>query len=642
VQAWPGKCVARRIAAVSLLLAGAARAQDVVAAMAQLQQPEQRAAACLQLERAGARAVMPLRELLQSWDREDAAAQEGAVVAGLYVLGKLGPLATSSLPECKRLLAFGRTLAVRDQALWAMGQLAPATGDKETCKECLGWLDLKTAADNNQLQTDIVWARLKLGPLPDEHQVTAMLQDDGRVARVMAAAQSIAAGQGRPSAEGWALLQRYFADATARPELPWMRCRRSDAATGDLAFAMLRAGGRRDDSAIARGLLYHWDPALRAQGLADLVDPARTTLAEKLDGVALLWHSDVQLRAQALRTLRGWERDGLVALPALRHFARDAAGTDFGADCTATANVVVAAARRELHGKVAIQMLPEIDALLRGETVPQTGAAADDEAERLFAEVVFGCDGADGRLLDALSDFAASRACRGARTATAFVRLLCTPQVDRWLAAWRCILRVAPAVAAAYPEIDQHVFFAGVPGLNRIEGTVVELHAQVLASSLRTDEELVAALASEHPRVVLRALAATSARPGLWPRLAGSFVALAAAAPESWGACTLCIGDNRYNFGWGCGLSGVNAPSILAELHAAAALLAAAAGASEWDTPAARGEVAQVFGLSAADEAPAFVARTVAEHTAADALRQIEDRVRDHWGVTEVWQQVSR
>jgi hypothetical protein len=586
---------------------------------------------------------MSLRELLQAWDREEGNADDGAAIAGLYVLGKLGPLATSSLPECKRLFAFGRTLAVRDQALWAIAQLAPATGDKETCKDCLRWLDLKAAPDNDQFLLRVAWLRLKLGPWPEEKELTRQLQNDDNAAAICAAAQAIAAGPGRPSAEGWALLQRYFADATSRPELPWMRCRRSDAASGDLAFAMLRAGGRRDDSAIARGLLYHWDPALRAQGLAELADPARTTLAEKLDVVAVLWHSDVQLRSQALRTVRGWERGGLLALRALRHLAREAGSTDFGVDCTATANTIVAAARRELHGKIAQQMLPEIDALLRGETVPQTGPAADDEGERLFAEVVFGCDGADARLWDALSDFAVSRACHGANTATAFVRQLGAPQIDRWFTAWRCIVRVAPAVAVAYTEIEQHVLLVGQPPVRMPEATLVELHAQVLASSRRTDEDLVAALASEHPRVVLRALAATGERPALWPRLAASFLALAAAAPASWNECTLRLRDEQhFNYFNRGGFTAVSAPSILSELHTAAALLAAAAGASGWDTESLRGELAPAFGLSAADDVPAFVARTVAEHKVADALRQVEDRVRERWGVTEIWQQVSR
>jgi len=119
-------------------VAGVAAQERVAADVALLDDDTQAAAACDRLLAAGALAVPLLRQLLAGVpERDGERTGERAASNALYLLGRLADVAATALPEVKECLARG-SLPVRNQAVWALGQIGARTRDQAVCRECWG------------------------------------------------------------------------------------------------------------------------------------------------------------------------------------------------------------------------------------------------------------------------------------------------------------------------------------------------------------------------------------------------------------------------------------------------------------------------------------------------------------------------
>lgn len=118
----------------SLFACAAASCQEpaVAASIAELAQPQRAAVACQALQQQGEAAVAPLRQLLLRANGADPPGEYQLTMA-LYVLGRLGPLGVPALPEVRDVYFRPGPAALRNQAMWALGELALASRDPRAC-----------------------------------------------------------------------------------------------------------------------------------------------------------------------------------------------------------------------------------------------------------------------------------------------------------------------------------------------------------------------------------------------------------------------------------------------------------------------------------------------------------------------------
>jgi hypothetical protein len=486
--------------ALTALLGACVAAQgaqiDCAAEVAQLADPGVAMVASARLVAAGPEAVPALRRLLAAPDAPGAC-------AALYVLGRLGAAARPALPEVEDCLGLG-SLPVRNQALWAVAQIAAATRDRELCRECAACLDLKCTGEQDAFLFDEAHERLQLAlgkPLELEWtggKWTESTWPSYSPGRLAACAQAVASGVVTATPVQWRQFGELLARAVARHDRPWLDEQRLAPAAGELAAAFV-ARGDPVAGDVALGLLRHWDPELRRRGLASLSAPLAPAAQRAV--VDLLWDRDAGVQLAALRTVAGWGAAALPALAPLRQWAEFGGG--FGARCGDAAEQILTAAANGDDRRLAL--LREVDEALRGRLVPQKGGRYDATMRAAIGAVLYGCRGVDARALGDLIDLAFARAGAEPAVVDALIHLLDRSDEAVCRTSLTALARLGRTVLDQVPDFA--AVCAGVGGADALEAK-----AQITAGADATLAELCSAIEDPDVRVAIRALAELHAR----------------------------------------------------------------------------------------------------------------------------------
>lgn len=497
--------------AIALVPAGLrTQTAGVAAAMSDLAIPERSSAACECLQRNGVAAVAPLRALLQRPLDADSGGMAQRMAA-LYVLGRLGRLAVTALPEVRQTFHDQGPAALRQQALWALGELAVASGDPSTCRDARDLLDAQWTQDLDLFTGLVVHRQLELGPWPDVRQVQArLLYRNPELLDVVVAARAVTGG--RVSLEPlqqslWRVLDRAVEDAWLPVRGQW----RAAMAAGDLAQAFAERSTLARNATVQRGLLQHWDPLLRRAALVRLVDHAALPVLARADVVPLLWDADARVRLEAAHTLQRWGRAGLVGLVALRQAAVGDAG------CKDACNEAATAIRQDvgasLNGKIAAGLLAELDGIARGQR-PVAEVAFDSEANEIWSAAVTGARGVTVAARLQLLQLGERRGASGDAAVMAIAATIHDNDPAVVNCALGMLIRRRSSVLQVFPD-PEPLMAAAVPPGSPMPGTGFEGLAWILAGPGATVTELIAALQHRFSRVRLRALVELAARGAL-------------------------------------------------------------------------------------------------------------------------------
>lgn len=582
--------------------AGAVTAQSVIEqAVADLCVRGRQQGACATLIRAGENGAAALRPLLQKVEDAD---PEQACMA-LYVLGRLGGDAAAALPEV--LHAFGRGMQpeVRRQALWAIGQIAPAAAKHVagTCEACIDEIRRNAASDIDRGLVACVMSRLRLGPSPGDDRLVSMLGGTRRlpdkiaryasnavIASADAYAARFAAGAGADGRS--AAVEAALVDALGTAlggDFPWDRQVALQMAAGALAFASWQAGAR--GPLIARGLLQHWDPEMRQQGLQALFEPAGLSLHDRFDVVLLLADGDLIVRDVALGTLAGWGSAAAVALPVL-HVSAGGSDKAFAAAC------------RTFAERWLTSLPPPAADLAKGAWGALLGdpVAAFDErqldaaAEELLAAIAVGCRGTTGGRIGRVAAFVRHNSLQRPSVVDAFVRCLATDDVDAWREALHALAILGPTVAKVRGDIEV-LLLRSAPLWDVNVATALAGEAWIRTGPGATVDDLRQAIESDRWHVALRGMCEVVRRGALAPAVAD---AAASALPRRWGDMHVTQGEQWARMRGGL-LSFVTVEPDAQALAAAAGIVLFAAGDDRWRTHGTLPALAAALGLRDAE-----------------------------------------
>lgn len=492
-----------------LCCAGAAAAQTPAESIADLARPERAVAACSALQQQGIAAVWPLRHLLQQSRRDDAAIDPTQLSLALYVLGRLGDKAVTALPEVRQIYRDRGPSGLRNQALWALGELALATRDSETCRDAAKLLDDQWTEDLDGFLGMVVARQLELGPWPSQQQLLQALRQHGSD-RVIAASRAVASG--RVTGVGlvqplWELLVAALDDAA----LPGCVRPAWSAAAGDLAVALADGCARGDDPIVLRGLLRFWDPDRRRIALAKLIEHPDLPALERADVGPLLFDPGRAVRLQAARTLRSWGRVGLPGLLGLRAAQTGAAGDrEFEGACREAAEAILTGARAQLTGKIGQALLAELDGIARGGG-PAEEFAFDAEATWIWVEVMAGARAAPAATCQALLQLGQRRMLRGEEAARVTAAAVGSCEREVVVAGMALLARLGPKVEDVVP-LDRLLYGVVRESLGDMTATAFEGKAWVDAGPAATLPQLRAALSHGMVRVQLRAIVELAGR----------------------------------------------------------------------------------------------------------------------------------
>lgn len=592
---------------------------DLQSAVAGLLAPAMQARSCAALESAGARAVPHLRRLLARIRGEEL--PPGQATTALYVLGRLQRTALPALPEVRDAYAFALDVGVRNQAMWAMGQLAPLGEGGDDAAACIRLLRAQGTADLDPFLFRCVELRLLLAidDRPEGGLSTLAAGGPGAVA----VAEALVARGLTPDAVLRGRLLELLAQATGRLLRPWDRVASVRAAEGPLALVAWTCFDRRD-AATARGLLAHWDPVHRRTGLIALLDGGKLPPVEQLDVVARLWDRDRSVRELALAAVRSWGGEGLVALPSLRAFARDGGEARFAAGCGRAADRLVEEACAG-RSAAAASVVRDVDALLRGDELGAVGPLGHAaEAGAVLAVLATGCYGAAAAVQSAVADYARRRGLVGRAVVDAFLRNLAAGGGQGWQDGLSALSALGPDVARIHPDFEVLILRAwdwseAEPRL------ALGAEAEVLAGSAATHAALLAAADSDRWHVALRALIEL-ARRGAADEAA---VARAGAAAGRWWPHSHITQGPDWGEARGTGCRSVGAGPDHDALRLAAALVLLGSGADGWDRRDVREAAGTLLGLDRAGERlRAAAAQGQAGELAARLLTAVRGRHR--------------
>lgn len=561
-----------RVGVIAIVALGTAAAQAAGGRQldAALADPAQAARTCMELENAGPRAVPVLVDLLARCGHGEA--NEVACRNALFVLARLGDRALTAIDEVRACVAFG-TLAVRNQAIWALGVLAARSRDAEIASRAVRWIEFEQTPDLDPLLFRAAMSRLRLCAGEPLRQVTRRAEarsplpeaDPGMLMGITAA---IAAGELAVPGEVLTMLRDKLRAAVARDELPWRDADAERTAAGELA-AMFLARGEPAAGDIALGLLEHWDPLLRRRGV-DALAVAHRPRAERLALVAMLWDRDPSVRRAAVAALQRAGGDALIGLRALRAFA--ATGDDFGAACASAADAIRGGAAGD--DTRLRSLLAELDDALAGRTVPQGAGPAGAAAERAIADVLYGCRGAEAAQLARMLAFAAARAAGDPDVALAALQLLATRDAEAQRVVLHALPRLAGGLAAdAWLAADLEVAVAAAP--RDVRGLAIEALAMSQVPAGATTSQLRTAIGTGNARLLARVAVELTAVPDAAGAMREAVAALLVRANATW---NLRAGDAAIPWNPDFGLPGWNLGSAVAEMTLARALLSVVSG----------------------------------------------------------------
>lgn len=453
--------------------------------------------ACSLLEAAGARAVGALTQVLRDLQVPRTGASERAQMA-LYVLGRLQARAVSALPEVRAIYASNWDVAVRAQALWAMGQLTIWSDAEEEFVATRRCLEKHQTSDLPGLLFASLRTRLDLGPAPDPVDLRRRLLS-GDAADIVAVAAT--AGQVAWDEEFTATLHERLVIAFADDREAWDSDRRLWSTVDAIAAGLWDAGMR--DAVCALGLLRHWDPCRQRQGLLFLADvePASARAREAI--VACLFARDREVRELALAVIRTWQDEALAALHALQICSR---GRDdaWARVCAAAADHIVAAwVRRGATTDGAKQVVSVIRETGRERSPPNPAAsrmAWQDPALRLALK---GLRSEDPAGLLRVARFVRESGCEDRETMMTFVRLLGVTDRDRWHTAVRTLVELGPRLASTVPDFPVLVM-RSAPMAEANTWYAIVADSWVRAGPSATDADLERACGGERWHVALR------------------------------------------------------------------------------------------------------------------------------------------
>lgn len=283
---------------------------DATAEVANLADPAQRARAISRLLSLGKQAVPALEACLA-----DHGAPATQLDAALFVTGKLAnKLGADSLPLLEPLHGLFRvhpTESVRRQALWALGCVGVFAPPQQADDLRQNLASLRRQVQDGRLH-QVVCSRLFLVDLSPEAILTASRGPAWGWPERMAQAQNLAAGVLQANDDLLDDYQQRLEDFAAPRPWPWQLPTGEAWCVGEYAAVLFQLRGTRS-RAVARGLVRHWDPELRHEGLLQLSSHA---LAET-DVLALATcaaDGDRRVRDLALQLLRDQGANGIPAL----------------------------------------------------------------------------------------------------------------------------------------------------------------------------------------------------------------------------------------------------------------------------------------------------------------------------------------
>ncbi len=432
------------------------------------------------------------------------------VLGALYVLGRLGPAALPVLPRIVAAID-DRDWGVADQALWALAEV----GQYGTVEQRVEWV---ASIRDQHFVARVSRQRLLLAIEPALDDLRRGLCADDP-ALVTAACLQVRAGQWpapRVRDELRACLHRQLDVALQPLVVPWDAGPMRAAASALAAAWLALDGGSATAAALAvaphaegesvdgnslllgRGLLRHYDPALRRRALPLLAGLGGAGLTERAELLPLLVDGDAELRQLAVWTVLGLGRNGLLALPLLRRLQREDGDIGVRMACSSVADDLL----RSCAAGDEVALLAAIDERLQGADRSPPPLPTEPRLLELLTQIWCGAEWTEAAMARRL----VPEPRRGMPLPPPLCRAVLRyginvePELRAFAAAW-FVRHGRDAVGIGLEqELDRMAAMTGSE-----DPALVEMLAWVRAGEDASEAELRVALLHHNPRVVVRA-----------------------------------------------------------------------------------------------------------------------------------------
>lgn len=573
-----------------------------------LADPKRRAAAIERLVELRAQAIPVVRDLLVR--AADDEVEPSTQMAALTVLRRLGAEAAPVLPELVTMLCRSQ-----DEAVFVVGvrwllEVVPQVEGVRVCKRIATELRVRRPSPRAIASLQTAEHRLRIGPAPTPEQLLALLADDHEWAQWRAVAIAIIDRPALARADVIEAAAVRFAEVLQTPAggpMWW--------AAGDLALMLDRHQGEVDRALLTRALLWHDQSEVKIEGLQRLRVGAAPDAATVRDVVALLDDGAGAVQEFAASTLEGF---GAAALPGLSQLfllaGSERATRRLRTVAERTAQRLLRAVRDAETGPAVAELLDRFAAFAHRQPVPPARTPADAASARVLAALASGLLRTDGGTAF-LDEVLRTSGGASPELAVAVVGALPATSGALTVPMLGLLIRIG-APAAAVPEFEERLARIVQANASAYTADALEVLIEASAGPTASDDAVIAACASERPRLALRGVV-EAARRGLLGDPAVRQAVRNGVGREDWGHEEL--GRTRRG--------GRLSQRLDDDLRAACALALVANGVED-----TLGPIADQFGLRK-DEVSAWLAEHRSPERLLAALVELEDAVRERTGV---------